>query len=113
MVDAELRQREGRLETVALDEEGVGDEAEQVRGVPDTTVPEVLERLGYRTRRGGREGRELRVGLGLTAECEQGYAELPAPAPELLEALRPCPPPPEEAWGWRSEPRGSPPAGAR
>src|SRR3712207_7934161 len=51
-------------------------------------VPEILERLGNRARRRGREGRKLRVGLGLPAEGKQRYSEIRAPTPQLLEALR-------------------------
>src|SRR3954452_10393599 len=96
MIDAELRHREGWVEAIALDEKSIDDKPEKVLRVPDAAVPEVLEGLGHHTRRRRREGRELCVWLGLTTEGKQRYAEVLASAPQLLEALRPGPSPPEE-----------------
>jgi hypothetical protein len=73
-VRAVLGQRDRVLEPVALEQERVGQEPEQVGGVGHAAVAQVLERLGGRRRRRVAELRQLGVGLGLAAQQDEREA---------------------------------------
>ena len=61
----------GGVEAEALEQDGVGHEAQQVLEVRGAAVHEVGERLGHDAARHRRQRRELGVGHGLAAEGEE------------------------------------------
>ena len=79
----------GRVESVALQEDGIGHEAEQMLEVPGAAVDQVGERLGDGGAGDGREAGHLGVRPGLATESQQGYAATDAAGPELVEPLGP------------------------
>jgi hypothetical protein len=105
VVDALLRDAHGRLEAEAFQEEGIGEEAQQVRGVPHAAVAQVFERLGHHAARRRGERGELRVGLGLPAEGQERNLERGAAAAQLLETLRPGAPTAKESNHHRPRPQ--------
>ena len=94
-VDAEVGDLVRRLEPVALEQEGVGEEAQELLDVVDVAVTQVLARLGHGAGRRGRERGHLGVGLGLAAQGEQGDAGGRAALLQQVEAVRPSAPPAE------------------
>ena len=92
-VHAEVGDLARRFEAVALEQEGVGEKAQQLLDVVDVAVPQVLARLRDRARGRERERRHLGVGLRLAAQGEQGDAALGAATAQQIEALPPAPPP--------------------
>ncbi len=96
-VDAEVGQRTRRLEAVALAQQRVGQEAQQVGRVLHAAVAQVLEGLGQRRRRRAGELGQLGVGLGLASEQQQRHAVARAARPQSGDALRPRPAPAEQA----------------
>ena len=68
----------GRVEAEALEQHGVGDEAQQVLEVRRAAVDEVGEGLGEDRAGHGRQRRELGVGHGLAGEGEERDAALDA-----------------------------------
>ncbi len=96
-VDAEVGHLPGRREAVALEQEGVGEEAQELFDVVDVAVPQVLACLRDRARRRERERRHLGVGLCLPAEREQRDAALRAAGAQQIEAALPAAPAAENA----------------
>ena len=94
-VDAEVGDLVRRLEPVALEQERVGEEAQELLDVVDVAVTQVLARLGHGAGRRGRERGHLGVGLGLAAQGEQGDAGGRAALLQQVEAVRPSAPPAE------------------
>ena len=95
-VDAEVGDLARRLEAVALEQERVGEEPQQLLDVVDVAVAQVLARLGDRAGRGGRQRGHLGVGLDLAAERQQRDAALDAARLEEVEAADPAAPPAED-----------------
>ncbi len=94
---ADGRDLHRRVEPEPSEEDGVGHEAQQVLGVGQPAVKEVLEGLGHGgAGHGGRRG-ELGVGGGLAAEGQQRDARPDAPAAQLVEGLPPGLAPAEQA----------------
>ena len=73
-VDPEVGHLARRLEAVALEQERVGEEAQELLDVVDVAVAQVLAGLRDRARRRERQRGQLGVGLGLAAEREQRHA---------------------------------------
>ncbi len=81
-----------RVEAATAEQDGVGDEAQQVLGVGQAAVDQVLEGLGDRGAGHGGQGGELGVGRGLAAEGQQRDAGGPGTAAEGVEGRLPRPP---------------------
>ena len=96
-VDAEIGDLARRREAVALEQERVGEEAQQLLDVVDVAVAQVLAGLRDRARGCERECRHLGVGLSLAAKGEQRDATLGAAGAQEIEAALPPAPPPEDA----------------
>ncbi len=96
-VDAEIGHLARGREAVALEQERVGEEAQQLLDVVDVAVAEVLAGLRDGADRRQRERRHLGVGLGLAAEREQRDAALGAARAQQIEALGPAAPAAEHA----------------
>ena len=86
-----------RLEAVALEQERVGEEAQQLLNVVDVAVAQVLAGLRDGARRCGRECGHLGIGLGLAAEREQRDAARGAALAQRVEAVDPAAPAAEDA----------------
>ena len=89
-VDAEVGDLARRLEAVAVEQERVGQEAQQLLDVVDVAVAQVLAGLGDRAGGGGRQRRHLGVGLGLAAQREQDRALRAAALDEQIQPLGPA-----------------------
>jgi hypothetical protein len=89
-VYAEIGHLVRRLEAMTLEQERVGEEAQQLLDVVDVAVAQVLARLGDRAGRRQRQRGHLRVGLDLAAEREQRDAVLLAARAQQVEALGPA-----------------------
>ena len=89
-VDAEVGDLARRLEAVAVEQERVGQEAQQLLDVVDVAVAQVLAGLRDGTCRGGRQRRHLGVGLGLAAQREQDRALRAAALDEQIQPLGPA-----------------------
>ena len=85
-----------RREAVALEQERVGEEAQQLLDVVDVAVAQVLAGLRDRARRRQRELRHLGVGLELAAEREQRDGVLAAALAQQVEAADPAAPAAED-----------------
>ena len=96
-VDPEVWHRPGLGEAEALQEEGVGEEAEQLLDVVHVAVAQVLRRLGDRARRRERQPGQLGVGLELAAQREERDALPLAPGSQQVEAVAPAAPAAEDA----------------
>ncbi len=89
-VDAEIWDLVRRLEPVPVEQEGVGEKAQQLLDVVHVAVAQVLAGLRDRARWRERQRGQFGVGLGLAAEREQRDAAARALLPQQVEALRPA-----------------------
>jgi len=89
-VDAEVGHLVRRLEAVALEQERVSEESQQLLDVGDVAVAQILAGLRDRARRRRRQRGHLRVGLDLAAEREQRDAAFQTACAQQVEALRPA-----------------------